>query len=133
MATLEQILTLLTPVILAVVGLVAARVEARIKAVTHVEMESYHRDALHKALTTGVRLAIAKIVRDSQSVDAHVDEIKSQAVAYARRSVPDAIAYLSAHLDAMLDIAESKIDEAAPPIFTDLVDAGDTGQGQLAL
>lgn len=133
MATLEQILTLLTPVILAVVGLVAARIEARIQRVTNAELESYHRDALHMALTTGVRLAIAKIVRDSQSVDAHVEDIKAQAVSYARRSVPDAIAYLSAQLDAMLDIAESKIDEAAPAVFTDLVDLGDSRQSQLAL
>lgn len=133
MQTLEQILTLLTPLILAVVGLVAARVEARIKLVTHTELESYHREALHMALTTGVRLAVAKILRDAQSVDAHVEDIKAQAVAYARRSVPDAIAYLSAQLDAMLDIAESKIDDAAPAVFTELIDAGDNGQGQLAL
>lgn len=133
MQTLEQILTLLTPLILAVVGLVAARVEARIKKVTHAELESYHREALHMALTTGVRLAVAKILRDAQSVDAHVEDIKSQAVAYARRSVPDAIAYLSAQLDAMLDIAESKIDDAAPAVFTELIDAGDMRQGQLSL
>lgn len=133
MQTLEQLLTLMTPLLLALAGLVAARFEARIKRLTHIEMESYHRDALHLALETGVRLAIAKVLRDGVSVDARISDIKEQAVAYARKSVPDAIEYLSAQFETLLDLAESKIEGERPALYDDALLLGEADQGQLAL
>ncbi|WP_347138976.1 hypothetical protein [Paracoccus sp. SSK6] len=71
------------------------------------------------ALSTGVKLAVAKLVRDGKSVNTHIEDIKAQGVAYARQSVPDAIEYLKAQFDRLLDLAESKIDESVPFIEMD--------------
>lgn len=130
MDTLEQLMTILTPILLALAGLVAVRVETRIKRMTHVELESYHREALHLALSTGVKLAVAKALRDGQSVDAHIEDIKAQGVAYARQSVPDAIDYLKAQFDHLLTMAESKVIDTKTKAAPETVDAD---QGQLAL
>lgn len=132
METLEQILTIITPVLITLAGWIAVRVEMRVKRMKHVELESYHREALHLALETGVKLAISKVLRDGQAVDAHVADIKSQGVAWARRSVPDAIAYLGAQFDQLLDLAESKIGDVQPLVFEKAQDI-DWGQGELAL
>ena len=114
MQTIDQLLTILTPVLLALAGWVAVRVETRIKRMTKVEMESYHRDALHLALSTGVKLAIARVLRDGKAVDAHLEDIKAQVVGYARQSVPDAISFLGAEFERLLDIAEAKVADIDP-------------------
>lgn len=116
---LQAILAVLMPVLIAGAGLLAARIEMRIKAVTHVEIEAYHREALHKALETGIKIAVSRLTLGGETVDDHIDDLKAQGVAYARRSVPDAIAYLSASFEALLDIAEAKIGDAAPHYVED--------------
>lgn len=111
---LEAILAAMMPVFLAGAGWLAFQAERRIKALTHVEMESYHREALHKALQTGVLMAVARMLRDGVSVEGHVMDLKRQAVDYAQKSVPDAIGYLGASFERLLDLAEAKIEENAP-------------------
>lgn len=111
---LQALLATLTPVLITIAGLFAARIEMRIKAVTHAEMEAYHREAMHMAIATGIKIGVGRLTKNGGMVDDNIDDLKAQAVAYARRSVPDAIAYLSASFEALLDIAESKIGDAAP-------------------
>lgn len=111
---LEALLATMMPVFLAGAGWLAFQAKRRIEMITHVEMEAYHRETLHMAIATGVRLGVAKLNRDGAAVQEHMLSLKRQAVEYARRSSPDAIAYLGATFDRLIDLAEAKIEEIYP-------------------
>ena len=128
---LQAMLTAMMPVFLAGAGYLAVKAERRIRALTHVEMESYHREALHLALETGVRLGIAKMLRDGVSAEGEIWNLKRQAVDYARKSVPDAISYLNASFDRLIDLADAKVEEISP--FFTKVGEDEEPDGQMSL
>ncbi|MGR3593118.1 MAG: hypothetical protein ACU0B9_07385 [Limimaricola soesokkakensis] len=66
-----------------------------------VQVEARHREALHKALMSGVMRA-AELGWDR-------DAIADEALAYARQSVPDAIRALDAPDSVLRQLAEAKI------------------------
>jgi hypothetical protein len=116
----QNLLLIMTPAILAIVGYVAVQLELMFKRRTGLQIEGYHRDALHLALETGARLAISKAaIRGRGDGDVlwidddepTIDDLKAQVVAYAQRSVPDAINFLKAEFDQLLDMASAKLDE----------------------
>lgn len=78
------------------------------------DVEARHRDALHKALNTGVGLALDTI--QLHPGVAAADLAASQVVGYVKRSVPDAIKKLGPSQKQLEDMARSKIQEAVDGI-----------------
>ena len=68
-----------------------------------IQIEAVHRDALHTALMSGVSRAM-ELGWDRRA-------IADEALAYAKRSVPDAIASLRAEDDLLRDLAVAKLGE----------------------
>ncbi len=66
-----------------------------------IEVEARHREALHSALFSGVRAALARGLNGQAAIEA--------AVAYAARSVPDALAKLGPSSEVLSDLASSKL------------------------
>lgn len=109
---LEEIATALTPLILqgaaALLTILLAWATLTLKRKLGLDIEARHREALHSAIMSGVQAALdgtppAKIIED--------------AVVYARRSVPDAIAALSAPDSVLRKLAEAKMMEAMGRVF----------------
>ncbi len=111
---METILNALLPQLLEIVALILAAVltwaAAKAKAKFGIDIEARHRDALHSAIMTGVRLALAKGMSGPSVVTAALD--------HARLSVPDAINALGAGKTVLVNIAEAKMQEAAGDALT---------------
>lgn len=109
METINAIILALTPAIIGAAGYLAVKIERWFAAKTKLEMEAYHREALHSALSTGAQLVLARVRGDAAAEGAAKKVLLQEVVAYARKSVPDAIDFLGASFDVMLDIAEAKV------------------------
>ncbi|QEU08244.1 hypothetical protein [Paracoccus yeei] len=111
---METILNALLPQLLEIVALTLAAVltwaAAKAKAKFGIDIEARHRDALHSAIMTGVRLALANGMSGGAAVTAALD--------HARLSVPDAITALGAGKTVLINIAEAKMQEAAGDALT---------------
>lgn len=111
---METILNALLPQLLEIFALILAAVltwaAAKAKAKFGIDIEARHRDALHSAIMTGVRLALAKGMDGPSVVTAALD--------HARLSVPDAINALGAGKTVLINIAEAKMQEAAGDALT---------------
>lgn len=83
----------LEPYILEILGIIItaaiAFIAAQVKRWTGIEIEAKHRDALHSAVMSGVESALQKGVGPAS------DQLVEEAIAYAKASVPDAIAKLA--------------------------------------
>lgn len=87
----------------ALVGYVLIRIETYIKRKTGVEIDAYHREALHSALDTGARIAFNKLTqgnKNGDALDSALDgalreRMKSIVKDYVERSVPDAIKHFT--------------------------------------
>ena len=69
-----------------------------------IQIEQAHREALHSAIMTGVKLALQRGMSGPQAAEL--------AVGYARASVPDAIAALGARDDVLANLARAKLQDA---------------------
>ena len=111
---METILNAVVPQLLEIVALILAAVltwaAAKAKAKWGIDIEEKHRLALHSAIMTGVRLALAKGMDGPSVVTAALD--------HARLSVPDAINALGAGKTVLINIAEAKMQEAAQDALT---------------
>ena len=115
---LQQILDAALPTVLTLVGaallMIINSVAGFIKDRFGIEIEAKHREALHSALITGLRLALVRLgwVPGTPIPQQAVN----LAVAYAGNSVPDAINALQPTRSKMEEIAESKAPEVAAEI-----------------
>lgn len=104
MQYIDPILTLLGPMLTEIVGLALSALFAwvmlAIRKYVGLKGEAILRDALNQAIATGVKQAPA---------NASVAEAAEAAVAYAKRSSPDAIKKLGASTDVLLDKARAAI------------------------
>ncbi|GGW23921.1 hypothetical protein GCM10011452_09090 [Gemmobacter lanyuensis] len=66
-----------------------------------IQIEQAHREALHSAIMTGIKLALQRGMSGPQAAEL--------AVGYARASVPDAIAALGARDDVLANLARAKM------------------------
>ena len=74
------------------------------------DIEQRHRDALHTALMTGARLALAKQLTAAAAIDL--------VLSYVRQSVPDAVGKLNPPQSVLENLAKSKIEAVkAEPAF----------------
>ncbi|MER5171574.1 hypothetical protein [Thioclava kandeliae] len=99
-ALAPYIMQLLALAVTALVGWIAAEVKKRFG----VEIEAKHREALHSALMTGAQLALSRL-----GAAAGTTALTQAAVAYAKTSVPDAIAKLGPSAAVLQDLAEAKV------------------------
>ncbi len=70
-----------------------------------IEVEAKHREALHWALFTGAQLALERRLTGKAALDL--------ILAYARRSVPDAIINLQPAPEVLTDLAKAKLEQVA--------------------
>ena len=68
-----------------------------------IEIEARHREALHSALMTGVRRALASGLQEREAV-------AEATVNHVRTSVPDALAALNPAPRQLVDVAEATLD-----------------------
>lgn len=108
---LPEIWEALAPSVLTAVasllGLLLTYATWKVERWTGLKIEAQHRQALHSAIMSGVQSAM------DGTLDR--DQIVAQAVAYARRSVPDAVGYLLGRADdggILMRLAEAKLREA---------------------
>lgn len=105
----QNVLIVMGPLLLTLLGYVAVQIEISIKRKTGLQIEGYHRDALHSALNTGASLALAWAAR--QDTEPTLLDLKRHVVEYAKRSVPDALTYLGAEFDQLIDMSTAKLEE----------------------
>lgn len=92
------------------------RATGAFQAATGIQIEEKHMRALHSAILTGVQSGI------SDGVGAGVGTVKASAIAYAKRSVPDAIRALVPG-DTVLDrIAERYVMEQMQRLSSKMID-----------
>lgn len=103
------ILSALSPYLLELIALALTLligwVAMRFTALTGIEIQARHRDALHSALMTGARAALSRGLPMQQAVE--------YAVGYAQSSVPGAIAKLRPPEPVMQQLARAKLQEAS--------------------
>lgn len=111
---MENFLTAAQPYALEVVGLALTAVigfaanKARQK--WGLDIEEKHRLALHQALMTAARLALAKQLTGAAAIELALD--------YAKRSVPDAIRKLNPPQAVIENLAKAKLEQVkAEPAF----------------
>lgn len=100
---LEVILAAAAPYLMEAIAAVAtaciAWAAAQARARWGLEIEARHREALHSAVMSGVRLALQRGGTNSTG-------IVEDAVGYVRRSVPDAVRSLKADEALLRDLVE---------------------------
>ncbi|RWR26808.1 hypothetical protein D2T29_19720 [Sinirhodobacter populi] len=80
-----------------------ARVSTFAKEKWGIEIEAKHREALHSAIMSGIRSAVARGLTGPAAIDA--------AIQHATASVPDAIAALNPASQVLINIASAKLKE----------------------
>lgn len=75
-----------------------------------VEIEAKHRDALHTALMTGARLALAKHLTAAAAIEL--------ILGYVKTSVPDAIGTLRPPQSVLENLAKAKLEQASGDALT---------------
>ena len=81
----------------AVVGYALIKIEGYIRKKTGVEIEAYHREALHSALDTAARIAVSRVMKGDTPKNSSVamEEMRDIVKEYIEKSVPDAIKKLN--------------------------------------
>lgn len=101
-AVLPALLQLAGIVLAAVIGQAALKLKSR----WGIDIEKAHQDSLHRALMSGINSALMRNFTGTSAAEA--------AVAYAKRSVPDAIKALNPASDVLRSLAEAKLREISP-------------------
>lgn len=91
-------------------GLALTWAAAKAKQKFGIDIEAKHREALHLALMSAARLAIANKLTGQKAVDMIID--------YVYQSVPDAVAGLRPSAGVLDDLARSKLQAVGEDILT---------------
>lgn len=106
---MNDIIDAITPHLVEILGLILTAVigwaATKASAKWGLDIEAKHRDALHSALMTGARLALARQL----TVAAAVDLI----LGYAKTSVPGALKKLNPPRSVLENLAKSKLEQLA--------------------
>lgn len=103
-----QFLPLILQAISAILGLLLIQGAGIAKQRWGIEIEARHREALHSALMSGIRAALAQA-----DTAQNQKGIIASAIQHASKSVPDAIAALNPSDSVLKSIAEAKLREVA--------------------
>ena len=113
------------PVLLQLLAVLVSFALVRLSDIAHrrwgIEIEARHREALQSALMSGISAALSRGLRGDAAVEA--------ALAYTRRSVPDALKKLQPDDTLLRDLVAAKLHQAPPWIGIDLA-RGAVGGGQ---
>lgn len=101
---LEAMLPHLIPVLSLVVTLLLGLAYRKLAAWTGIEIEKAHRDALHRAIMSGLMAAL-KVGKSDQTV---IEET----LAHVQTSVPDALTHFQAPTKVLERIVRGKLNEA---------------------
>ncbi|ULB10777.1 hypothetical protein ORIO_12775 [Cereibacter azotoformans] len=108
-STGSDLLTALTPSLLDLAGVALTALigfaTLRFQRWTGIQIEARHREALHSAIMTAARLAVARKL----APDAAADFVSS----YVRDSVPDALKQLAPPADTLEALVRSRLAQAA--------------------
>lgn len=118
-AIYSAILPSLLEIIAVVLGALLIRATETARTRWGIEIEARHREALHSAMMSGIRAALARGLSGEAAISA--------AISYAGQSVPDALAKLSPTGEVLQSIAEAKLREVmagAPWFGLDLAKPG---------
>lgn len=85
-----------------------------------IEIEARHREALHSAIMSGIRLALARGLDEKKAISA--------AIRHAQASTPDAVAALKPGSGVLETIAEAKISEVLRSAAAINLDLGGGGR-----
>lgn len=119
----QHLISEITPAVVSltatILTYIAVMIGGYIKRKTGLEIEAFSRDALHRALESGVELAVAKARGDALAVGAAKADLVAMVVTYVRMSVPDAIKTLGPSEDLLKDLALSKLERriSAPSVL----------------
>lgn len=104
---MDHIWQILAPHVLEILGVALSAIIASAagyaKRKWGLDIEARHREALHSALLTGIKMATARNLDTGRAVDLAID--------YARLSVPDAITALRPIKGVLESIARAKLVE----------------------
>ncbi|EGJ20503.1 hypothetical protein RSWS8N_00455 [Cereibacter sphaeroides WS8N] len=107
-STGRDLLTALTPSLLDLVGVALTALigfaTVRIQRWTGIQIEARHREALHSAIITAARLAVARKLAP--------DEATEFVSSYVRNSVPDALKQLAPPADTLNALVRSRLAQA---------------------
>ena len=112
---LEPVRPLLTELLSILIAALVGFLTVKINKWLGLNIEAKHREALQMALKNGAMAGLAKV--QSMTADARVDvksEIVAQALVYASKSAPDAIAYFGLTPERLREMIEAKIPAVAP-------------------
>lgn len=111
----QELYGVVLPVLLQLAGIVLAAIigQAALKLKTRwgIDIEQAHQDSLHRALMSGIRAALMRGLTGTSATEV--------AIAYAQRSVPDAMKALNPAPDVLRSLAEAKLREAHPLLAVD--------------
>lgn len=106
---MRDIITSITPGLVEILGVlltgVIAWAAAKAREKWGIDVEAKHREALHSALLTGARLALADRLTGKAALELVLN--------YVNQSVPDAIVGLNPGPDVIVDLAKAKLEQAA--------------------
>lgn len=110
---MESFLNELTPIAatiaVSVLTYVSWRIKSYVEAKTGREIQAQDVTLMHSALKTGALLALDLMRRGDISDD--IAELRAIAIAYAKRSVPEALSRLNPDVSVLQDMASAKIAE----------------------
>lgn len=113
---METLIDNALPALLDLLGIILAALLAWAAAAAKrkfgIDVEARHREALHSALMTGARLALARQLTGAAAVEL--------IVTHARESVSDAIGHLQPTGDFLERMAEAKLQEAGDKLAREL-------------
>jgi hypothetical protein len=96
----------LAVIVMAAIGWLATTVQRKF----NIEIEASYRNSLHSAVMSGVNAALSRIGGRASELPASLKvEVVDQAVAYAQKSVPDAIEALRATPEVLGSLASAKL------------------------
>lgn len=108
---LEYLVPALGVLIAALIGWAAALIKKR----TGLEIEARHREALHSAAMTGVRIALEKFAVSPSNLTADLrSKVLADGVEWIQESVPDALKHFGLTPDRLSVIVASKLAAIAP-------------------
>lgn len=107
----NELVSLAATIAVSVLTLISFQIKAYVREKTGREIQERDVIMMHSALTTGAQLG-RELVRRGDITD-ELAELRAIAIAYAKRSVPEALQRLNPDASVLQDLATAKIAEEA--------------------
>lgn len=105
----NELVSLAATIAVSVLTLISFQIKAYVRDKTGREIQERDVIMMHSALKTGAQLALELVRRGDISDE--LAELRAIAIAYAKRSVPEALQRLNPDVSVLQDLATAKISE----------------------